>query len=129
MVLDGALEELEPEERQIRQHRALMRDAGRQDAVERADAVGGDDEQRFVKLIKVAHFAPVDAPEAGQVGFEYYGRGHSSSPWIEVLPLRAGLYQRRARLTNRARARPRCRPRTGVTERPRTRTTTRDEYD
>ena len=48
---------LEPEPRELRQHLALVGDAGAEHVVERGDAIGGDDEQLIADLVDVAHLA------------------------------------------------------------------------
>ena len=56
MVRRQFLQVVEPEERQLREHSALLRNSGRQNVVERRDAVSGNDEQVFAQAIHVADF-------------------------------------------------------------------------
>ena len=49
---------IEPERRQLRQHAALVGNAGAEHVVERRDAIGRDDQQvRVVDRVDVAHLA------------------------------------------------------------------------
>ena len=57
VVRDDIGQLVEPERRQLRQHLALVGDAGAQHVVEGGDAVGGDQEQRIAQVVDVAHFA------------------------------------------------------------------------
>ena len=50
-------QELEPEHGELREDSALVRDACRQDAVERGDTVSGDDEQLTPDAVYIANFA------------------------------------------------------------------------
>ncbi len=45
VVGDEVLEEVEPEERELGEDAALVRDAGAEDVIEGGDAVGGDEEE------------------------------------------------------------------------------------
>ena len=58
MVLDLAAEEVEPEFRDLRQNDAFIGNPVGHDDVERADPVGGDDEQLVAEVVDVAHLAP-----------------------------------------------------------------------
>ena len=76
MIGHRVAQEVEPEEAHLRQHAALVGDAGGQDVVERGDAVGGDDQQALGMLrvfINVADLAAAAQFEAGDIGFEYRG--------------------------------------------------------
>ena len=48
MVRHDVLQKVEPEQRNLGQHSALVRNAGREDVVERRNAVGGHEEQAVV---------------------------------------------------------------------------------
>ena len=48
---------VEPEGRQLREHAALVGDAGAEHVVERGDAIGGDDQQVLAEIVDVAHLA------------------------------------------------------------------------
>jgi len=61
-------QKIEPEYRKLRQHPALVRNAGGQNVVECGDAIGGDDEELAVDAIHVAHLAAAVALDARQVG-------------------------------------------------------------
>jgi hypothetical protein len=63
-------QEIEPENRKLRQHPALAGDARGEDVVERGDAVGGDDQQPPVDAVYVAHFAAPVEFDTRQIGFE-----------------------------------------------------------
>src|SRR5687767_65883 len=66
MVLELS-EAVEPEIRDLREDRPLVRDAGRQHDVERGDAIGGDEEVAVAEVVDVAHFAAAREGE-GEVG-------------------------------------------------------------
>ncbi len=66
-------QKIEPENGKLRQHFALVGNAGGQDVVERRDAIGGDDQQPFVDAVDVAHFAAAEAFDAGKIGFQNDG--------------------------------------------------------
>src|ERR1019366_1401067 len=71
VVGDDALEELEPEKRELRQHSSLLRYAGRQHIVECRDAIGRHEEQMFVtNLVKVANFSAGVEFQTGKVGVQ-----------------------------------------------------------
>ena len=53
----GGLQQVEPEHAQAGEDAALVGDAGRQDPVEGADAVGGDQQEPFAQIVNVAHLA------------------------------------------------------------------------
>src|ERR1019366_4150197 len=58
VVGDDALEELEPEKRELGQHSSLLWYAGGQNVIECRDAIGRHEEQMFVtNLVKVANFS------------------------------------------------------------------------
>src|SRR5262249_42276985 len=48
---------IEPEQRQRRQHAALVRDGSRQHPVEGADAIGGDNDETIAEIVDVADLA------------------------------------------------------------------------
>ena len=48
---------LEPERRDLRQHLALVGNAGAEHVVERGDAIGGDDQQAIAEIVDVADLA------------------------------------------------------------------------
>jgi hypothetical protein len=58
MVGDNIFEEIKPEQRNLRQHPAFVRDAGGQHIIESRDSVSGY-EQKLVaaQAIHIAHFA------------------------------------------------------------------------
>ena len=58
MVGNDVLEKVEPEQRNLGQNAALVRNAGRQHVVERGNAVGGHEEQVVgVEVVDVADFS------------------------------------------------------------------------
>ena len=57
VVADDVLELLEPEQRDLREHCALVRDLVLQDVIERRDAVGGHHQQLVAQVVDVAHLA------------------------------------------------------------------------
>ena len=61
---------LEPEARELREHLALVGNAGTENVVERGDAIRRDDEQLIANLVDIAHFAATMERQAGQGGFE-----------------------------------------------------------
>ena len=74
MVGDKVLEKVEPEQGDLGEDAALMRDAGRQYIVERGDAVGGDEEQVVaVEVVDVANFAAGEEFEICVAGFKKNG--------------------------------------------------------
>ena len=66
MVLE-LREAAEPEVRDLREDRALVRDARREHDVERGDAIGGDEEVAVAEVVDVADFAAAGERE-GEVG-------------------------------------------------------------
>ena len=58
MIRDAEI--IEPEERQGRQHAALVRNGGRQHPVKGADAIGRDNHQTIAEVVHVAHLAATD---------------------------------------------------------------------
>ncbi len=71
MVGDDVLEEIEPEQRQLGQNPALVRDAGGQHIVECGDPVGGNEEQVVaVQVVNVADLAAREQVEVLVVGLE-----------------------------------------------------------
>ena len=61
---------IEPERRQLREHFALVGNAGAEDVVERGDAIGGDDEQVLAEIVDVANLAAPRERQAVEMGFE-----------------------------------------------------------
>ena len=61
VVRHHVLQQVEPEERELREHAALARDRGGQHHVERAQAVGRDDQQLVAEVVHVADLSA--APE------------------------------------------------------------------
>ena len=57
MVVDDITQQIEPEQRQLREHRALVRDLVFEDVVECGDAVRGDQQQLVAQVVQVANFA------------------------------------------------------------------------
>ena len=58
MVLGNTLQKIKPEERNLREHAAFVRDAGSQYVIEGRDAVGGNkQEPLIVNAIDIAYFA------------------------------------------------------------------------
>ena len=73
VVGDDVLQEIEPEQGELGQHAALLRDAGGQHIVEGGDAVGGDEEQMIVTdQIKVADFPAGEKLQAGKISMQEY---------------------------------------------------------
>ena len=71
MVGNDVFQEIEPEQRELGQHPALLRDAGGQHVVERRDAIGGHEQQVIVvDLVKVANLAAGVQLEVGKVGLQ-----------------------------------------------------------
>ncbi len=57
MIGNDVLQEVEPEQRELRQHASLLRDAGGQHVIERRDPIGRDEQQVIViDLVNVANF-------------------------------------------------------------------------
>ena len=69
VVRDHVLKQPEPEERELREDRALVRDAGGQHHVEGADAVGGDDQEAVAEVVDVPHLAPTPDQAGPRSGF------------------------------------------------------------
>ena len=69
VIGDDVAQEIEPEKRHLRQDAALAGDTLRQDAVERRDAVGGDDEQVVTDAVNVTHFASRDEFDTSHFGW------------------------------------------------------------
>jgi len=63
-------QKVEPENRELGQHFALVRDAGGQNVVESRDAVGGDDEKFVAHAIDIAHFAASMKISARKIRFQ-----------------------------------------------------------
>ena len=59
---------LEPERGDLRQHFALVGNAGAEHVVERRDAIGGDDEQTIAEIVDVADLALTIGRAAGERG-------------------------------------------------------------
>ena len=57
MVFHDAVEQLEPEDRNLRQHGALVRNFVFQNVIERGNAVGRDEQQLVAEIVQVAHLA------------------------------------------------------------------------
>jgi hypothetical protein len=62
----------EPETRQLRQHLALVGNAGAEHVVERGDAIGRDDQQAIVDLVDVAHLATAVECQAFEFSVEQW---------------------------------------------------------
>ena len=76
MVLDVA-EAAEPEDGDLVEDLSLVGDAGREDDVERGDAVGGDEQERVAEVVDVADFAAAGEWE-GEGGLGD-GAGHDAA--------------------------------------------------
>ena len=64
-----SLKKIKPEQRNLREHPALVRDAGGEYVVESRDAVGGNKKQAVAAhTIHVADFAAGEQFEVGEVG-------------------------------------------------------------
>ena len=63
------LEEIEPEERHLRQNAAFVRNRCGKNHVERGETVGGDDEQSISEIIDVADLSARRRSEAGEMRF------------------------------------------------------------
>src|SRR5205823_5383129 len=75
----------EPEDADAGEDSSLVGDAVGQDPVERADPVGGDDQEAAVaEVVDVAHLAPAHG-EAVQVGFH---QCHDAGPRSDLTPCR-----------------------------------------
>ena len=61
---------VEPERRNLREHLALVGDAGAEHVVERRDAIGGDDQQAVAEVVEVADLALAIGRAAGERGVE-----------------------------------------------------------
>jgi hypothetical protein len=89
---------LEPERRELRQHFALVGNAGAEDVVEGGDAIGGDEEQVVSDLIDVADLAAPVEFQIGEGRFENWWHGEVRI----VTPNDAELRARNCRLFARA---------------------------
>jgi hypothetical protein len=67
---------LEPEPRQLRQHLALVGDAGPEHIVEGRDAIGRDNQQAIVDLVDVAHLAAAMECQAFEFSVEEWCGGY-----------------------------------------------------
>jgi hypothetical protein len=70
VVRHRVLQQVEPEQRELRQHAALARDGGGQHYVERAQAIGGDDQQLVAEVVHVADLSPAPQRGVGQPRLE-----------------------------------------------------------
>ena len=71
MVGDDVLQEVEPEQRKLRQHSSLLRDAGGEHVIERRDPVSCDEEQVIVvDAVNVANFPAGVKLQVGKVGIQ-----------------------------------------------------------
>ena len=74
MVGHKVAQKIKPEKRNLRQHPALVRDAGGQHVIKRGDAVGGHEQQPvFIQMVDVAHFAAGMQFQFGEVGLQQNG--------------------------------------------------------
>ncbi len=74
MIGNDILQEVEPEQRHLREHSALVRNAGGQHIVERGDAVGRHEQQVLaVQIVDVANLAAGEKVEVFVVGFKQNG--------------------------------------------------------
>ena len=56
----GMRQAFEPEGRQLRQHLPFIGNAGREDVIERRDAISRDDQERIAKIVDVADFSSAE---------------------------------------------------------------------
>jgi hypothetical protein len=71
MVFYGVTEEIEPEERELRQDAALVGDSAAEDVIEGGDAVGRDEEELVVRQsVDIADFAACGKREGAEVGLK-----------------------------------------------------------
>ncbi len=90
MVL--VLEEPEPERADARQDASLIRDARRQDPVERADAVGGHDQETAVaQVVNVADLPAALGEPAAQLRLQQCHAAQSSGNLPTISPGCLGL--------------------------------------
>ena len=61
---------LEPEDRELIEDNALLRDAFVHDDIERRKAVGGHQQKVLAKVVDVTYFAAIDQVQVGHIGFE-----------------------------------------------------------
>ena len=76
VVRDDLGEAAEPEVRELREDLPLVRDAGREHAVEGGDAVGRDEEEAVAEVVDVAHLSAARRREPRQGSLEH-GFGHA----------------------------------------------------
>ena len=79
-------EEVEPEQRQLCQHAALLGDPAGQDEVERRDAVGRDDQISIAEIVEVTDLAPPDKIQTRKLGLtddlrSAFCCSHGTSPY------------------------------------------------
>ena len=76
MVRNGGLQEVEPEERQLRQYLPLVGNAAAEDMIKSRDAIGGDEEKFVVgERVDIADLAAGGEGKGTKVGLEK-GCGH-----------------------------------------------------
>src|SRR5580658_8270947 len=74
MVRNDVRKKVKPEQRNLRQHPPLMRDAGRQHVVESRNAVGRDEQQALIiQLINIAYLAAGMKFKVREIGLQHHG--------------------------------------------------------
>ena len=73
MVRNDRGQTREPEERDLRQDAALVRDAGSEHVVEGGDSIGRDDHEAIAEVVDVAHLAVAIRSAAGERSLEHRG--------------------------------------------------------
>src|SRR5438309_1789496 len=87
MVSDCVLEEVEPEERELGENSAFIRDTAREHMVEGGDAIRGDEKKLvFTERVDIANLAARGEGERAEISFEK-SRVHHSLTVSLVLPL------------------------------------------
>ena len=61
---------VKPEMGELREHDPFERNPVGQDAIERRDAIGGDQEQTIAEIEDVTDFAALEFPDAAQINLE-----------------------------------------------------------
>ena len=69
------LQQVKPEERDLREDLSLARNACAQHVIERRDAIGGHHQQRVAHRVEIAHFSPPKQGCVAKVGNEQCGHG------------------------------------------------------
>src|SRR5512146_153108 len=83
MIGHNVLEQVKPEQRDLREDFAFARNAGCEHMIESRDAVRGDHEQRIANCVKIAHLAASEQGYFAEIRFEQCGHGRAL-PWREL---------------------------------------------